>query len=1213
MKNSISLVFVCVLFASCSNNKKQKINKEAEEENKQQNIAAWVKQEFDMMKDPATGTLDRANLWRILDEKISEANSNTSGMVEGIPNFTWNSVGPTDFGGRTRAMLISAADATFNTAFIGSVSGGIWKCTNLKSANPTWSPVNDSYGNLNIGSFAQDPNNANIIYVGTGEAFYGPDGLVGKGILKSVNAGLSFTFLPSTQNGTFGYVPALKVLSNGNILAATHAGLMQSIDGGTTWTRIFGGSNTRFGDLEIASNGNIFISTNGNIVDATYGEGCFKSTNNGASWTKLNTAASGMESVDGNIDYTELAVAPSNPAVVYATITKGNGYINVYKSTDGGSSWMALTKPSTTNYVNQGSFAVSMGVDPNNANTVLSGGLDLWRTTDAGVTWSSISTWYSHPSSLHADHHVVYFEPGNSNTCYFLTDGGIQRSNNANTNFPTYDEIGSGYVTLQFYAGAMTPTFNKFFFLGGTQDNGTWKVFPSSATQDIGEEVNGGDGGFTHIDQNEPNNKFCAYVYSNLYRTSSTDENLSGFASVNNPYSGKGAFINPSDYDDINNNMYLSSDAGKYLRWTNAPNTENFELVTVSAFGTANASCVHSSSIENNTVFFGLSNGQVIKTSAANIGTTNNTSIVIGGIAPRTNAMLNCIYQQPSDANRVIVSYSSSGGTGKVFITRNAGNGTAATWSNVTGNLPNIPVWSVIIDPNNPEAAVAGTEFGTYSTTDLTAIPVVWDPTPSMPNVRVTQLHTRASDKLLLASTYGRGLFVSDVFVTPVPFFSTNDTLTYIGKSVQFIDASLKATSWSWDFNNDGIYDSNNQNPTYLFPTAGVFPIKLRINGNNALVKTINVRVIENRGTPYTLLSGGDFETNESDFYPVLFSGSGFSRGNSTQAGKDGTRNSSANAWVIDINNPSYLSNSVAYLYTPSYNFTTAGSYDLSFYTKFGVESLYDGLIVEYTLNKGTTWNTLGNAIQSNWYNSSITSALFPASNAMFSNFINTYTKMNYNASSLAGNASVAFRFVFKSDGSVNQVGVVIDDFVLQGPSNIVLSIDKLSLTGKYDNGFAKLNCIVSNATDVKEYYVEESEDAQNFHSAGIVSSSTLNGNFTIQKNVPWPYAKTKMYFRLIGITNDGKKYYSNIISLTTKDIVPAFSIIEESKSNIKIESNFSSGNYALYNANGLFLQNGIISNGVANINMSQYAKAVYYFKVITNKNELLNKQFVLQ
>jgi hypothetical protein len=289
-------------------------------------------------------------------------------------------MGPTDFGGRTRAMLISKTDLTYNTAFVGSVSGGIWKTTNLKATNPTWAPVNDAYGNLNIGSFAQDPNNVNTIYVGTGEAFYGPDGLQGRGILKSIDGGQSFSFLATTQNNNFSQVPAMKVLANGNVLAATSAGLYQSINAGLNWTLIFGTTGTKFGDLDIASDGTIYITTNGSSVDATLGEGCFKSINNGTSWTKLNAAGSGMESANGNIDYTELAVAPSNPNIVYATITKGNGYMNVYKSIDAGTTWTVLTKPSTTNYVNQGSYAVSMGIDPNNPNVVLTGGLDLFRT-----------------------------------------------------------------------------------------------------------------------------------------------------------------------------------------------------------------------------------------------------------------------------------------------------------------------------------------------------------------------------------------------------------------------------------------------------------------------------------------------------------------------------------------------------------------------------------------------------------------------------------------------------------------------------------------------------------------------------------------------------------------------------------------------------------------------------------------------------------------
>jgi hypothetical protein len=1211
--------FLCIAFFLCAlgcSSLKKPLEKENEEkENKQKNIAEWVKQEFAMMKDPTTGKVDRNALWNILDEKVREANINRgNNSQQGIANFTWNSIGPTDFGGRSRAMLISKTDLSYNTAFIGSVSGGIWKTTNLKATNPTWTPVNDAYGNLNIGSFAQDPNDANTIYVGTGEAFYGADGLAGRGILKSTDGGTSFSFLTNTQNNTFAYVPSIKVLSNGNVLAATHSGLYQSINGGINWTLIFGGTNTRFGDLELATDGTLYITTNGSVVDASNGEGCFKSTNNGANWTKLNTAASGMESVDGNIDYTEIAVAPSNPNIIYATITKGNGFINVYKSTNAGINWTVLPKPSTSNYVNQGSFAVSMGIDPNNANVVLTGGLDLYRSTDGGASWSSVSTWQGHPISLHADHHVVYYQPGSSTVAYFLTDGGIQRTNDATASVISYDEIGDNYVTLQFYAIAMTPSFNKFFFLGGTQDNGTWKAFPSSGNQqDVGTEVNGGDGGFTHIDQNEPNNKFCAYVYSNLYRANSTDESLTGFSGVANPYSGKGRFINPSDYDNVNNNMYLCTDAGKFLRWNNAPATESFELVTVPTFGTSTISTVHASAIENNVVFFGLDNGQVIKTSNAHTGTTNNTSVVLGGVAPRTNAFLNCIYQQPNNANTVIISYSSSGGSGRVFLTKNANNGATATWTNVTGNLPNIPVWCVILDPSNEDAAVVGTEFGTYSTTSLSATPVVWSATTTMPNVRVTQLHTRQSDKQLLASTYGRGLFVSDVFVSPVPFFSTNDSISYTGKNIQFTDASLKATSWDWDFTNDGTYDSNSQSPQYAYSTPGTYTVKLRINGNNSLTTTISIKILENRGTPYTELVGGNFETNIGDFYPATTIGaSGFSRGNSTQAGKDGTRNASANAWVIDINNPNYVDNSVAYLYTPNYNFLASGSYDLSFYTKFQFESNYDGIIVEYTTNKGTTWNIVGDGIQANWYNSSINASYFPNSTAMFSGAINTYTKVNYNVSSLAGNANVAFRIVFKSDGSVTAAGAAIDDFVLQGPVNSVLSIDELSLSGIYENNFAKLKCIIKNAVEVKEYNIQESTDGQNFTTVKKINTGILNGNITLNKEIAWNYNGTKKYYKVEGITLSNRKFYSNIIPITNKDKAMQLTVAAMDKAKVIVLTNMVDAQYVLYTMDGVQLGAGMLLNGLT-LNMSMYAKGTYIIKAIGTSKEVISTRFLLQ
>src|SRR5207342_2110679 len=92
-----------------------------------------------------------------------------------------------------------------------------------------------------------------------------------------------------------------------------------------------------------------------------------------------------------------------------------------------------------------------------------------------------------------------------------------------------------------------------------------------------------------------------------------------------------------------------------------------------------------------------------------------------------------------------------------------------------------------------------------------------------------------------------------------------------------------------------------------------------------------------------------------------------FSRGNSTQTGKNGTHSGSY-AWVIDIDSPAYHSNSTAYLYSPSYNCTAAGDYTLRFYAKYDIENEWDGFRVEYSIDKGNNWQILGNKVQANWY-----------------------------------------------------------------------------------------------------------------------------------------------------------------------------------------------------------------------------------------------------
>jgi photosystem II stability/assembly factor-like uncharacterized protein len=174
-------------------------------------------------------------------------------------------------------------------------------------------------------------------------------------------------------------------------------------------------------------------------------------------------------------------------------------------TTNGGSSWSSITVPGpsysgASNYAGtQAWYDNILAVDPNNQNTLYAGGIDFWKSTDGGSSWTQKTNWYVQggaPPYVHADHHAIAFDPSNSNILYLGTDNGIFKTTDGGN---TWTNLHNNIYTTQFYYGAVDPVSNKYY--GGTQDNGTLKS-TGSTTWSV---IMGGDGGATEIDFNNTN------------------------------------------------------------------------------------------------------------------------------------------------------------------------------------------------------------------------------------------------------------------------------------------------------------------------------------------------------------------------------------------------------------------------------------------------------------------------------------------------------------------------------------------------------------------------------------------------------------------------------------------------------------------------------------------------------------------------------------
>ncbi len=658
---------------------------------------------------------------------------------------SWTELGPDNIGGRIRVVIVDHSNS--NRIYAGSVSGGVWKSTN---GGNSWFPLKDDMENLAVCSMVMDPNNPNIIYAGTGEGFFNYDAKRGEGIFKTTDGGSTWIRLKSTDNSDFYYVNKLVIDPTTNTFwAATRKGLFKSTDGGLSFTAVIKGQNNgnvHCTDIEIAP-------TSPSKIFASFGmfneSVIYRSTNSGATF-------------DSNLSHPnhgriEIAVAPSNPNVVYAAFmdlnTSGVGKISY--STDGGDNWSNVTVPGP-NFTGSDNYAGSQGwynnilaVDPDDPQKVYAGGIDFWKSTDNGNTWKQVTNWYSASGYqfVHADHHSITFDPNNSNVIYLGTDGGVYKSTDRGG---TWTAKNNGLAVTQFYYGAVDQMSDNFY--GGTQDNGTLKSSGSSSWNTI----LGGDGGATEVNFNNPDIIFMEYVNLALYKSTdggnTFNKIMNGIPAGSEFWDGttdRVQFIAPFEMD-INNPQNLIAGTYKVYKTTNGGTLWSAISGDLTTEGSGSSGATISTLTvapgNSNVIYVGCSNGVVQVTTDNGANWTDISS----GLPNLYCTKIRVSWSSSQTAVAVFSGYSNGM---KVFKTTNGG----ASWNNISGNLPNIPVNSVFISQQDDNIILVGTDLGVFLTMDNGAN---WFARNNgLPNVVVADLDYRVLDDAIFAATHGRGMF----------------------------------------------------------------------------------------------------------------------------------------------------------------------------------------------------------------------------------------------------------------------------------------------------------------------------------------------------------------------------------------------------------------------------------------------------------------------
>lgn len=559
-----------------------------------------------MMRDPYENRVPYERLLKVKDNLSASRSSETS------EDLNWKNIDTTT-PGRARALYYHS---TSQTLFSGSSTGGLWKNTNYTS-NTKWSLVEGFEGTA-VNCIAEDPNDANTLYLGTGESFtafvnYRESTGLGSGIYKSTDGGLNWEWINTTDG--FYYVNDLAVrhengvsviyaaVGSGEYRGQTFVqeGLYRSSDQGQTWSQVLpelpGSANMyQISDIEISPTGRIFLGTMRNSEDMGGSVILFSDdAQNWSVYTDYYDFVTGLG--EGNFaGRSVIKVAPSNPNHVYAVFSRGwkndlhqlrDFYTEIWQSLDAGVTWSQI--PHNSSVYSLPWHAMSLAVDPKDENKIIAGGLEVYVLNDASAAsvtdleWINLSNWAARfyanepglsdeekqaylDSYVHADIHDIQFIGGSSDEVLITTDGGVFHSSNMSvTNFidpenptqefPVFETFDNGLNTTQYYHASLHPGEGRMEVVGGTQDNGS--IYSNfTLGQEREDNISGGDGGYSFFDSDNDNLKITM-VYGNRYYIHINEDTY---------FDGEinGLFVNPVDYDDNSNLIYSNTATSSY-------------------------------------------------------------------------------------------------------------------------------------------------------------------------------------------------------------------------------------------------------------------------------------------------------------------------------------------------------------------------------------------------------------------------------------------------------------------------------------------------------------------------------------------------------------------------------------------------------------------------------------------------------------------------
>lgn len=724
---------------------------------------------------PDISYIERKNI----DAFHAKAKADNPLDIVATPN--WKPVGPSGApssgGGAGRLNCITLSTKNKDLMWVGSAGGGAWKSTD---GGKTWKAMTDDLPNLAVNDVALDPNDENVVYLGTGDDW--GSGIVdfsqrelfrisfSIGIMKSTDGGASWQQTGLTWQ-TSQLESVAKILvdpSNSNIvIAATSEGIYKSANAGKTWVKK---STTRCRDLEIHP-------IDRKIWYASSNNAFMRSTDVGETWVVVNIA-----NLPSQTRRTAITSSTLDPSTLYLVAANPNGgYSGLFRSTDAGQSWASRsTSPNIlANDVGgisaqgQGWYDLALACNPTNQNTVFVGGINIWRSTNSGTGWGISAHWTGENQTpyVHADIHDMDFSHL-TNDLYAATDGGLFKSTN---NGETWSDASGNMEIHQFYRISIFEN-DPAFLLGGAQDNGSSRFSNNRWTQ-----ISGGDGMDNIISHSNKNVLFASSQGGNIVK--STDGGNSVDPIVSSFTTGEpGDWIAPMrmSSQDANKlyvgflNVWTSDDGGDdWTRLGTIPNAQS--TIHSLAISQSNPSWIYTCNKQN---LFVSSNG-------------GSTWLQRSIPAPALN--LTTIAVHPTNHLRACITFARYGAS-TAYETTNGGQ----SWTDISSGLPKTPANSAMYQKGSADRLFVGTDVGLYYKEKSS--PKFVDYNEGLPNVSIQDIEINYKTFKLLVGTFGRGIWeaqLPDCTAGTLDVVTKGDTTFCEGDSV-VLEAATGYNSYSW-------------------------------------------------------------------------------------------------------------------------------------------------------------------------------------------------------------------------------------------------------------------------------------------------------------------------------------------------------------------------------------------------------------------------------